>query len=118
MSEIKFPLVYELNTRLWLRELSQKHGKPITLASVPETEFQKWKQYRFDAIWLMGVWKPSEKGREIALTHEGLWQAYSEALPNWTEADVVCSPYCIADYTVSEHLGGESGLQKFRYRLK
>jgi glycosidase len=118
MSEIKFPLVYELNTRLWLRELSEKHGKPITLASVPETEFQKWKQHRFDAIWLMGVWKPSEKGREIALTHKGLWQEYSRALPNWTKDDVVCSPYCIADYTVSEILGGESGLQKFRERLR
>ncbi|MFQ3599324.1 MAG: alpha-amylase family glycosyl hydrolase [Chloroherpetonaceae bacterium] len=117
MSEIKFPLVYELNTRLWLRELSKKYGRPITLASVPEVEFQKWKQYHFDAIWLMGVWKPSEKGREIARTHRGLWQDYSRALPNWTEDDVVCSPYCISDYTISDALGGEGGLQKFRERL-
>jgi glycosidase len=117
MSDIKFPLVYELNTRLWLRELSEKYGKPITLASVPETEFQKWQQHRFDAIWLMGVWKPSVKGQEIARTHRGLWQDYERALPNWTEDDVVCSPYCIADYTVSEALGGENGLQKFRERL-
>lgn len=117
MSETKFPLVYEINTRLWLRELSEKYGRTITLGSVPETEFQKWKQYRFDAIWLMGVWKPSEKGREIARTHRGLWQDYSRALPNWTADDVVASPYCIADYTVSDALGGESDLQKFRERL-
>lgn len=117
MSEIKFPLVYELNTRLWLSELSSRFGKPITLASVPEMEFQKWKQNRFDAIWLMGVWKPSEKGREIARSHQGLWQDYANALPNWTTDDVVASPYAIADYTVSDALGGESGLQKFRERL-
>lgn len=117
MTDIKFPLVYELNTRVWLRELSNKYGKPITLASVPEAEFQKWKQCAFDAIWLMGVWKPSEKGREIARSHRGLWQEYARALPDWTEDDVVCSPYCIADYTVSDALGGENGLQKFRDRL-
>ncbi|MCS6988481.1 MAG: alpha-amylase family glycosyl hydrolase [Chloroherpetonaceae bacterium] len=117
MSDIRFPLVYEINARVWLRELSKKHGKPITLASVPETEFQRWKQHRFDAIWLMGVWKPSPKGREIALHHRGLWQEYSRALPDWTADDVACSPYCIAEYATAEELGGESGLQKFRERL-
>lgn len=118
MSDCKFPLVYEINARVWLRELSQKRGAPISLADVPETEFQKWKQHRFDAIWLMGVWKPSAKGREVALQHRGLWQAYARALPDWTADDVACSPYCVAEYVVSDDLGGESALQKFRDRLR
>ena len=33
------PLLYEINTRCWLRELSEAHGRPITLANVPDSEF-------------------------------------------------------------------------------
>jgi len=31
----KYPLIYEINTWVWLRELGQKYRRPITLASIP-----------------------------------------------------------------------------------
>src|SRR5881396_3547207 len=39
-----FPLLYEINTRCWLRELSEKEGTPITLANVPDSMFATWQQ--------------------------------------------------------------------------
>jgi hypothetical protein len=39
-------------------------------------------------------------------------------LPDWQEQDVPGSPYAVADYTVSEALGGEAGLAAFRRKLK
>ena len=35
----KYPLIYEINTWVWLRELGQKYQRPITLATVPSEEW-------------------------------------------------------------------------------
>ncbi len=35
----KYPLIYEINTWVWLRELGQKYQRPLTLASVPSEEW-------------------------------------------------------------------------------
>lgn len=113
----KFPLIYEINTRVWLRELSSKLGQNITLADVPESEFQRWRDCNFDAVWLMGVWQTGEKGREIATGHAGLQQDYYRTLPDWTPADVGSSPYAVTDYAVSMEFGGERAFKKFKAKL-
>jgi glycosidase len=112
------PLLYEINTRCWLRELSERHGRSITLANVPESEFQLWQRLGFSHIWLMGIWTSGSRARAQALNSSGLARAYSEALPGWTEADVNASPYAVAAYRVSPTLGGESELQAFRRKLQ
>ena len=54
-----FPLVYEINTRVWLKKLSKYHNHPITLGNIPDEEFTFFSNCGFDLIWLMGVWEPS-----------------------------------------------------------
>ena len=56
----RFPLVYEINTRVWLAQLALECGRRVTLADIPDEEFRNWSDLHFDAIWLMGVWQPSE----------------------------------------------------------
>lgn len=112
------PLLYEINTRCWLRELSDRNGRSITLASVPESEFQLWKHFGFTHIWLMGVWTGGPRARAQALNSHGLARAYSEALPGWIEEDVGASPYSVAAYRVSATLGGEQALRDFRRKLQ
>ncbi|NTW49417.1 MAG: alpha-amylase [Chlorobiales bacterium] len=114
---VKYPLIYEINTRVWLRELSQKAQKPINLANIPLSEFYKWRDLNFNAIWLMGVWTQSPKGRQLALENADYRSEYSSVLPDWTPDDVASSPYSIVNYQVSKDLGGESGLEKFRTQL-
>jgi hypothetical protein len=36
----KHPDLYEINTGVWLRELSLKHQKPVNLGTVPEAEWE------------------------------------------------------------------------------
>ncbi|HEX5221047.1 MAG TPA: alpha-amylase family glycosyl hydrolase [Verrucomicrobiae bacterium] len=115
---MEHPLLYEINTRCWLRELSEKHHRTITLAEIPEEEFTRWLRLGFTHIWLMGVWTTGEGAREIALNVPDLRCAYDEVLPGWTEADVAGSPYSIADYSVPKALGGDEGLKHFRAKLK
>ncbi|AFY68600.1 alpha amylase catalytic region [Thalassoporum mexicanum PCC 7367] len=112
-----YPLVYQINTRVWLQELSQSAGRSLTLAEIPADKFAKWQDANFDLIWLMGVWQPSQLGKQIALEHPGLQKDYDQALPDWQSIDVVGSPYAIAGYEVAANLGGNSALAAFRQKL-
>jgi hypothetical protein len=111
------PLLYEVNTRCWLKALSEAAGRPMTLANVPETELTRWKRLGFTHVWLMGVWTTGPRARTEALRPPELRQAYDQVLPGWQEADVAGSPYAVGDYQVPAALGGEAGLSEFRRQL-
>jgi Alpha amylase, catalytic domain len=111
------PHLYEANTLIMLRRLSKKHGRELTLATVPEEEWQRLAGLGFDLLWLMGVWQRSPASRQIALAHSGLRTEYDKALPGWTEQDVAGSPYAIHNYTLDPNLGQEAELSELKYRL-
>jgi Alpha amylase, catalytic domain len=113
----KHPAIYEINTWVWLDELRRKHGRIVTLASVPEAEWDALAAIGVDAVWLMGVWERSPAGIRIAMCNEGLMASFRQALPDLTEADIVGSPYCVRRYEVDPHLGGPAGLAAARERL-
>lgn len=110
-------LIYEINTHVWLKTLSGKYGKNITLANIPEKEIKQLKKLGFHAVWLMGVWLSSQKGREIALNHERLRSEFLNALPDLKNEDIVCSPYSIAGYEPDPSLGDRKGIIDFKERL-
>lgn len=111
------PLLYQINTRCWLHDLSAQLKKAVTLATVPDSEFQSWQQSGFTHIWLMGVWTTGPQARTIAVQHPDLRGEYDKVLPGWTDADVAGSPYSISDYTVPKTLGGDAELKQFRAKL-
>ncbi len=113
-----FPLLYEINTRCWLAELSLQYGQPITLGNVPDQEISRWSEWGFTHIWLMGVWVGGPRARSQALADARQRSAYDQAVPGWREEDVVGSPYAIAAYQVPASLGGDAGLACFRGRLQ
>ena len=65
----------------------------------------------------MGVWERSPKSKEIATLHPDLQQEYHDALNDFTQEDVIGSPYSIFYYHVDSHLGGAEGLAAFRMQL-
>ncbi len=111
------PLIYEIDARCWLRELSARHGPNITLGSAPDDEIKAWAQLGFTHVWLMGVWPTGPRSRAAALSSQGMRRAFSEALPDWQDDDVAGSPFAVADYTIPRELGGESALKQFRKKL-
>ncbi|NEX13590.1 MAG: alpha-amylase [Prosthecochloris sp.] len=113
-----FPLVYEINTRVWLHRLSIIHEKPVTLGTVPDKEFDFFKTCGFDIIWLMGVWKESLYSQAIARSHDGLRTAFLEQLEHLEPQDVAGSPYSIPEYSLNPVLGEEEELEEFRKRLR
>jgi len=113
----KNPRLYEINTWTWLHALSARHGEPITLGSVPDAALDELARWGFDAVWLMGVWERSPRGRSIALEHKSLQAEYTRALADWKPEDVVGSPYAIHRYVVDPHLGDRGELATLRERL-
>lgn len=111
------PVIYEINTWVWLNELSRRYQTPIVLANVPDAEWDAITAWSPDAVWLMGVWERSARGREIAINNESLLTSCREALPDLTLDDMVGSPYCVRGYRVDQHLGGPEGLTKARNQL-
>lgn len=114
---MQHPLLYEINTRCWLRALSDKHGRNVTLSTIPPSELDSWVAQGFTHVWLMGVWTTGPRSRAVALGHPELQRCYSQILPGWREKDVPGSPYAIADYRVPSELGGEAGLSECRRAL-
>ena len=114
---VRFPTIYEINTWVWLGELSRKTGRPIDLSSVPAAEWDAIASLGFDAVWLMGVWQRSPAGIAIANRNEGLLADFRRALPDYSPADNVGSPYCVRNYEVDAHLGGPAGLAYARKEL-
>ncbi len=111
------PVIYEINTWPWLRELSAAPGTPTDLSTVPDDQWDAIADAGFDAVWLMGVWERSPAGRAIALADPHLIESFRAALPDWTRDDVVGSPYCIRGYVVDRNLGGRAGLAAARSAL-
>lgn len=111
------PVIYEINARIWIRELSQKYRKKTTLANVPAKEWDALAEKGFDAIWLMGVWERSPAGLKIATAHSGIMNELREALPDLSDEDIAGSPYCIKNYHADACFGGDKGLAKARKEL-
>lgn len=108
----------EISAWPWLDRLSRREGRLVTLAEVPSSEWDAVARHGLDIVYLMGVWKRSPIGRAIARTHPGLLEDYTRALPGWTAADVVGSPYSIQAYEPDERMGGWRGLDSARRALQ
>lgn len=111
------PVIYEINTAVWIHDLSVQAGIPVNLGNVPEATWDSLTATNPDAVWFMGVWKRSPAGRDVALQNPGNLSDFTRALPDFSPDDTSGSPYCVADYTVDEMFGGEEGLAKARNEL-
>ena len=113
----KHPVIYEINTWVWLAELGRKHGRHVDLGTVPPEEWDAIASLGFDAVWFMGVWERSPAGIEISMRNLGLLEDFRRALPDFSPVDNVGSPYCVRRYVVDGHLGGTEGLAAARRSL-
>ena len=110
-------VIYEINTLVWLGELSRRYGRGVTLGTVPGEVWDEVARPGADTVWLMGVWERSPAGLGIALRDDRLLASFRDALPDLAPADIAGSPYCVRDYVVDESLGGPAGLAAARAEL-
>jgi glycosidase len=111
------PVIYEVNTAVWLTELTRAAGTPVTLGTVGDDAWDAVTPSGVDAVWLMGVWERSPAGRELALANAGLMESFRDALPDLQDQDIIGSPYCVRRYVADERFGGPAGLAAARAAL-
>jgi hypothetical protein len=112
------PHLYEINTWVWLNELSKSHGREIRLASVPDGEWDRLAALGFDFVWLMGVWERSAAGRQMDRTNVQLFPHFDAALPGWRMEDVVGSGYSVKAYRPDPRMGTWEELDAVRAKLR
>src|SRR5215831_8069780 len=99
------PVIYEVNTAIWLGELSRAAGRPLTLADVAPADWDAVTPAGVDAVWLMGVWERSPAGLVLTAANADLQASFAEALPDLRPADVIGSPYCVHRYVADALFG-------------
>ncbi|NMB56501.1 alpha-amylase [Candidatus Beckwithbacteria bacterium] len=111
------PFIYEINTRVWLRELRQKYGQNLTLSQIPDTEWQQIKNLGFHYVWLMGIWEPSPYALKMAIECAFLYDEYTQALPDLKKEDIIGSPYAVQNYEPNADLSDWQDLWQTRIKL-
>jgi hypothetical protein len=111
------PVIYEINTAVWLNQLARAAGRQVTLAGVAAEDWDAVTPAGVDAVWLMGVWERSPAGLALADASPELQASFTDALPDLQRADVMGSPYCVRRYVVSPAFGGPDALAAARAAL-
>ena len=108
------PLLYEINTAVWLAELSRRHGRAVTFDTIPPSELDTIASHGFNLIWLMGIWRRGVEGRRMLLNDDSSRADFSRALPSWTEEQIIGSPLAVAAYEPDARFGTWQSLAKLR----
>lgn len=114
----RYPSLYQVNTRVWLTELSQALRRPATLDDIPDAELDRLAEMGFDWVWFLSVWQTGLAGQRISRTNPEWRRDFEETLPDLRDEDIVGSGFAIAGYTVHSGLGGEAALARLRDRLR
>ncbi len=118
MNQTIYPSLYQVNTRVWLTELSQDLGRKATLDDIPDTELDRMAEMGFDWIWFLSVWTTGELGRKISRENPDWRRDFERTLPYLREEDIAGSGFAIAAYKVHTDLGGDEALKRLRERLR
>jgi Alpha amylase, catalytic domain len=114
----RYPSLFQINTRVWLTELSQNLGRPATLDDIPDSELDRLAHVGFDWIWMLSVWQTGPAGRQVSRSNPEWLHEFEETLPDLREEDIAGSGFAITGYTVHPSLGGDAALARLRDRLR
>jgi len=112
------PSLYQINTRVWLTELSQSLGRPATLDDIPDAELDRLAELGFDWIWLLSVWQTGTAAQQVSRSNPEWRKEFQDTLPDLRDADIGGSGFAIQNYTVHRDLGGAAALARVRQRLE
>ncbi len=117
MTTPRYPSLYQINTRVWLTELSGTLGKRATLDDIPDVELDRLAQMGFDWIWFLSAWQTGPAAQKISRANPEWRKDFEATLSDLREEDIAGSGFAIQDYTVHRCLGGTAALARLRQRL-
>ncbi|HLJ98257.1 MAG TPA: alpha-amylase family glycosyl hydrolase [Gemmataceae bacterium] len=118
MATPRYPSLYQINTRVWLTELSEGLGRHATLDDIPDAELDRLAKMGFDWVWLLSVWQTGPTAQGVSRSNAAWRREFQETLPDLREEDIAGSGFAITGYTVHTYLGGDAALARLRDRLR
>jgi hypothetical protein len=118
MALSKYPSLFQVNTRIWLTELSHSLRRAATLDDIPDAALDRLAETGFDWLWLLSVWQTGLRGQQVSRSNREWRKEFEETLPDLREEDIAGSGFAITGYTVHPNLGGDAALARLRERLR
>ena len=115
---LRYPALYQVNTRVRLSELAQGLGRRATLDDIPDAELDLLAADGFDLVWFLGVWQTGDAARCVSQSRPEWLAEYRTVLPDFCEDDVCGSCFAVREYKVHQEFGGDEALARLRRRLK
>lgn len=118
MATPRYPALYQVNTRVWLTELSRTIGRRATLDDIPDVALDQFVRQGFDWIWMLSVWQTGPAAQAVSRANPGWRHEFAETLPDLKDDDIAGSGFAIQSYTVHTALGGDAALARLRTRMQ
>ncbi|MBM3963705.1 MAG: alpha-amylase [Planctomycetes bacterium] len=118
MKSIRYPLLLQLNTRVWLTARAHQLGRPATLDDITGEDLQQIAEMGFDWIWLLSVWQTGPESQRVSKTNPEWLREFHEILPDLNGSDIGGSGFAISHYAVHRDLGGDEALRQLRDRMR
>jgi glycosidase len=118
MAEPLYPSLFQINTRVWLTELSRGMGRTATLDDIPDVELDRLAESGFDWVWMLSVWQTGAAGQKVSRSNPEWRREFEATLPDLKEEDIPGSGFAITGYAVPASLGGDAALARLRERLR
>src|SRR5580765_8290704 len=88
MSPLRHPALYQINTGVWLTELSRGLGRPATLDDIPDAGLDQFAALGFDWVWMLSVWQTGPAGQQVSRSNPEWRKEFQETLPDLREEDI------------------------------
>ena len=82
MREPHYPSLYQINTRVWLTELSQTLGRLVTLDDIPDAELDRLAELGFEWVWFLSVWQTGPGAQRVSRMNAEWRREFQETLPD------------------------------------
>jgi hypothetical protein len=115
---VRYPSLYQINTRVWLTGLSHDLARPATLDDIPDAALDQLAALGIDWIWMLSVWQTGPAGQHVSRSNHEWRKEFEETLPDLREEDILGSGFAITGYVVHQALGGDAALARLRERLR
>ena len=118
MTSLLCPSLFQINTRVWLTELSAALGRRATLDDISDAELDRLAAMGFDWVWFLSVWQTGPAAQAISRASPQWRREFEETLPDLTDDDIGGSGFAIQRYAVHRDLGGDGALARLRQRMQ
>ena len=89
MAQARYPSLFQINTRVWLTELSRTLGRAATLDDIADAALDRLAEQGFDWVWFLSVWQTDRPGWALTLAAAKSWLGNSS---RWSAASSVIPP--------------------------